>query len=280
MSLPVHYLVIGHVARDLTPQGWRLGGSAAYAALTARAFGYTPGIVTAASPDLDLAALDGAPVQRIPSPNSTTFENIYHSQSRTQYLRGRAAPLTTDHVPTEWRRAPIVHLAPLARELAADLPSAFPGAFVGLTMQGWLRQWDTAGLVSRCGWPEAVTVLPQVSAAVLSIEDVDGDWALLEQWAQAANLLVVTEGARGCTIFVKGRGARQFAPPPHPEADPTGAGDIFAAAFFIHLYETRDPWAAARVANHVASVSITRPGLEGAPTPEEAGLARVKAELS
>jgi hypothetical protein len=36
---PVDYLVIGHVAHDLTPEGWRLGGTAAYSALTARALG-------------------------------------------------------------------------------------------------------------------------------------------------------------------------------------------------------------------------------------------------
>ena len=36
---PVDYLVIGHVAHDLTPDGWRLGGTAAYSALTAQALG-------------------------------------------------------------------------------------------------------------------------------------------------------------------------------------------------------------------------------------------------
>ena len=34
---PLDYLVVGHVARDLTPQGPQLGGTVAYAALTARA---------------------------------------------------------------------------------------------------------------------------------------------------------------------------------------------------------------------------------------------------
>ena len=36
---PVDYLVIGHVAHDLIPDGWRLGGTAAYSALTAHALG-------------------------------------------------------------------------------------------------------------------------------------------------------------------------------------------------------------------------------------------------
>ena len=46
---PVDYLVIGHVAHDLTPQGPRLGGTVAYSALTAQALGLRVGIVTAAA---------------------------------------------------------------------------------------------------------------------------------------------------------------------------------------------------------------------------------------
>jgi sugar/nucleoside kinase (ribokinase family) len=41
--------------------------------------------------------------------------------------------------------------------------------------------------------------------------------------------------------------------------DATGAGDTFATAFFIRLYETRDPWEAARFANLLAARSVTQP---------------------
>ena len=57
------------------------------------------------------------------------------------------------------------------------------------------------------------------------------------------------------------------------EVDPTGAGDIFAACFFYRLLETRDPWEAARFANQLAAISITRQGLDSAPTVEEIKLA-------
>jgi len=51
--------------------------------------------------------------------------------------------------------------------------------------------------------------------------------------------------------------------------DATGAGDIFAAAFFVRLLATRDPWEATRFATLVASGSVTRIGLDGIPTPSE-----------
>lgn len=275
---PVDYLAIGHVARDLTPDGARLGGSVAYAARTAQALGYAPGIVTACADDVDLHPLDGLALRRLPAPHSTTFENLYGPSGRTQFLRARATPLAPADVPLEWLRAPVVHLAPLAGELDPDLSLAFDGALLGLTPQGWLRGWDEAGRVHPRDWPEAPALLPRASAVVLSVEDVRGDWALLERWAKLVQVLAVTEGPRGCSVFVRGQGARQFTAPPQAEVDPTGAGDIFAAAFFIHLYETGDPWAAAVLANQLASVSVTRVGLAGTPTPEEVGLARLRAE--
>ncbi len=275
----IDYLAIGHLAKDLTPNGPRLGGTAAYAALTAHALGYTPGLVTAYGDDMPLGRLAGLACAPAGSQTSTTFENVYGSQGRTQFLRARAAALTPSFIPATWRQAPVIHLAPLAREVEPALAGSFGGAFVGLTPQGWLRTWDSRGRVrnDRFAWPEALATLPYASATVVSLEDLRGDWALAEQWAKAARVLVVTEGARGCTVFVKGEVTRQFPAPPETEVDPTGAGDIFAAAFFVTLYETEDPWTSARFANHVAALSVTRPGLDGVPTPEEIGLCRIKA---
>ncbi len=278
MPAPVSYLAIGHVAKDLTPAGPRLGGSVAFASLTAHALGYPAGVVTASAADVDLAPLAEIAVTCRPSPTSTTFENISGPDGRTQFLRGRAAPLSAADVPAAWRRAPIVHLAPLAGELDLDLLTAFDGALLGLTVQGWLRGWDAAGLVSRQAWPDAERALPHAQAVILSIEDVRGDWALLRRWAGLTPLLVVTEGPRGCTVFARGAEPRPFPAVPQTEVDPTGAGDIFAAAFLTQLHETRDPWAAARLANQIAAVSVTRPGLAGVPAPAEIELARRRAE--
>lgn len=279
--LSLAYLAIGHLAQDRTPAGPRLGGTVAYAALTAQALGYAPGIVSAHSADLDVSALGDLAIARHPSALNTTFENIYGAAGRVQFLRARAEALTTTQIPAAWGKAPVIHVAPLAQELEPSLVgqlAASSPTFIGLTPQGWLRQWDAEGRVSKCEWSEALATLPQVNAAVISIEDVRGEWAMAEQWAKAAQVLVVTEGAQGCTVFVQGESARQFPAPPHPEVDPTGAGDVFAAAFFINFYETDDPWASARFANQVAALSITRVGLEGIPTPEEVGLCRIRAK--
>lgn len=262
---PLDYLVIGHLACDLTPQGVRLGGTAAYAALTARALGLRAGIVTAAAPGLPLEPLNGIPLVSIESDASTTYENLYTDGRRIQYLRARAKRIELDRVPAPWRSAPIIHLAPIADEVDAVLPGGFAPALLGLTPQGWMRQWDSNGLVTPRRWENSEPALASAGAVILSREDVNGDDLLIEHLAEQTRILVITEGAAGAVLYWHGD-RRRFRAPSVREVDATGAGDIFAAAFFVRYLHTRDPWEATRFATLLASHSVQRAGLDGIPT--------------
>ncbi len=265
---PVNYLVIGHLTRDLTPSGPRLGGTVAYAGLTARALGLRVGIITAWGSELPLGDLKNIPIISYPAEHSTTFENIYTDKGRIQIVQTVAPRLDYHMIPEPWRQAPIVHLGPVAQEVEPGLVRHFPNSLVGLTPQGWLRSWDEEGHVHASEWPEAAFTLQQSGAAILSIEDVRNDESRIEEMASAARILVVTEGAAGARVYWNGD-VRRFRPPQVDELDSVGAGDIFAAAFFTRLYVTRDPWESARFANMVAATSVTRRGLNGIPTFEE-----------
>jgi sugar/nucleoside kinase (ribokinase family) len=265
---PVDYLVIGHVAHDLTPEGFRLGGTAAYSALTARALGLRVGIVTASGPETSLEALAGIPIINVESPRSTTFENIYTEHGRVQYLRAQATRISFANVPETWQRTPIIHLGPIAKEMDTILPEAFSPALLGLTPQGWMRQWDAESRVSRAEWIDADAALVRAGAVVISREDVAGDDELIEHMAHQTGILAVTEDAAGAVLYWNGD-RRRFRAPEVKEVDATGAGDIFATAFFIRLFKTRDPWEATRFATLLASHSVTRVGLESIPTPRE-----------
>jgi sugar/nucleoside kinase (ribokinase family) len=265
---PVDYLIIGHVTHDLTPSGPRLGGTAAYSALTARALGMRVGVVTASGPETDLEALGGIPVVSVPSAQSTTFENIYSKNGRRQILHHRAAPLELDSVPDVWRRSTIIHLGPVAQEVDPVLPGSFSPTLLGLTPQGWLRAWDESGQVQQAGWESAEQALGQAGAVVLSVEDVGGDEERIEFMAAHTRILAVTEAAAGSRLYWHGD-QRRFRAPEMYETDATGAGDIFAAAFFTRLLTTQDPWEAARFATHLSARSVMRKGLEAIPTAEE-----------
>jgi sugar/nucleoside kinase (ribokinase family) len=265
---PVDYLVIGHIAQDITPAGLRIGGTAAYSALTAKALGLRVGIVTACTPDLDLSELEGISISSFDSDHNTTFENINTSTGRIQFLHHQAATLNFSHVPETWRRSPIVHLGPIAQEIDPNLAKSFPDSLVGVTPQGWLRGWDKSGRVHQVEWPESSFVLEKSTAAVLSIEDVQGNEIRIDEMLSSVRILAVTEAAAGSRVYWNGD-LRRFHPPKIEEVDPTGSGDIYAAAFFYRLWITRDPWEAARFATNLAAFSITRSGLIGIPTIEE-----------
>lgn len=270
MLEPIDYLIIGHLTVDLLPGGTRLGGTAAYSSLTARALGMRVGILTACEECLSAPELEreGIHVVGIRSEETTTFENKYTPNGRVQYIHKVAPTLDLSMVPEQWRSTPIVHLGPVAREVDPTLARAFSSSFVGLTPQGWLRSWNGEGQVSFSDWPEATFVLQHASAAVLSIEDVRGDERLIEEMASSIRVLVVTEGSNGARLYWNGD-LRRFRPPQMQEIDPTGAGDIFATAFFVRLQTTRDPWEAARFATNLAAYSVTRFGLDGVPRPDE-----------
>jgi hypothetical protein len=265
---PVDYLVIGHISCDLTPTGPRLGGTATYAAMTGRALGLRTGVVTAWAGEVPLDMLDGIQVRSAVVEQSTTFENVYTPQGRHQIIHHAAPDILYENIPPLWRKAPIVHIGPIAGEGKSLADGGFSSSMLGVTPQGWLRSWDAGGHVRIDTWPGALQALSKVDAAVFSIEDVGGDEEQIEAMANKCRVLAVTEGAAGARLYWNGD-LRRFRALQVKEVDPTGAGDIFAAAFFWRLSITHDPWAAAKFATHLASFSVTRRGLESIPTREE-----------
>jgi sugar/nucleoside kinase (ribokinase family) len=264
---PIDYLLIGHITVDLAPDGEKLGGST-YAALAARALGLRVGIVTSWGGEIPLGPLQDIPIANVPAERSTVFENIDTPQGRVQTIHHVASRLEYYHIPEPWRNASIVHLGPFAQEVGPSLVRNFPSSLIGVTPQGWLREWDSEGHVYVSEWPEATFVLQQVGAAVVGIEDVDGDEDRIDEMALACRVLAVTEGAEGVRIYWNGD-VRRFRPPQVDVVDTVGAGDIFATAFFARLYATRDPWEAARFATQLSAISVTRLGIASVPTEEE-----------
>ena len=265
---PVDYLLIGHVAVDLTPAGKQLGGTVSYSALTAKAMGLRVGIVTSAGEDAPLSPLDGIQIFNVPTEHSTVFENVKTEHGRRQTLHHQAALITFDHIPQIWRDASIVHLAPIAQEVDPALAEKFPASWVGVTPQGWMRGWDENGSVFAKAWENSEQVLGPAGGVVLSVEDINHDLEFVEWVAHHTRLLCLTEGEQGAVLHWNSD-RRRFRPPTVEEVDATGAGDIFAAGFFARFRETRDPWEAARFATHLAAHSVKRKGIQGIPTHKE-----------
>jgi len=263
------YLVVGHITQDLLPDGTSItGGTVTYAAVCARNLGYKAGILTSSDPNQTFPELDGFSLYIKPSQSTTTFENIQTDSGRQQILHKVASPLSAQDIPENIKHPRIVHLGPLTNEIKLDLLYAFPDSFIGVTPQGFMRQRSEGNIVNFKEWENAEKYLKRADAVVLSIEDVGGNMRLIDDYASKTDILVLTEGYLGASVYWHGD-IRHFSAPKVPVIDPTGAGDIFAAVFFTAFHHSKDPWLAAKKAVSIASASVSRVGIKGVPTPKE-----------
>jgi 1D-myo-inositol 3-kinase len=228
--------------------------------------GYHVGVVTSTGPNLDVAeVLPFADIACHQAAATTVFENIYLDGERKQILHHRAGILHCEHIPQNWRRPPTVHLGPLDQEIDEGIFRCFGDqVLIGVTPQGFLRRWDKHGHVSFTEWNPPEAVLRRINVLVLSEQDVPDPGGLVRSWGHFIDMIVVTRAERGATVYHSGA-ACDYPARPAQQVDPTGAGDVFAAAFLIRLTETGDPCQAAEFANAVASFSIEGPGVSGIP---------------
>ncbi len=268
------YLIIGHVTKDNIPGGAILGGTPSYAGLTAHKLGKRTAIVTSFGPDVpSLEVLNGIHIQSFPGPATTTFENIYLDGVRYQKWLATGEPLTLANVPSAWRQSPIIHLAPMAQELSPGLCRQFPDSLICVTIQGWLRGQNGAFNVIYEPHPDLEESLGCIDILVLSLADLGGNRAATDHLLTSVKIGVETLGPGGCKVYHDGQ-VIHIPVKPEVEVDPTGAGDIFAAAFFSRYRDTGDYVMAAQFANACASLSVGKVGIASVPS-----LAEVEAHL-
>lgn len=267
------FLAIGVLTYDVTPEPGdvhgrvRPGGAAAFAALCAQALGLKVAVVASAAPGYPVAdVLPGIDVHLVESNFTTFFQNVYGPDgARTQVLGARSSSINLSDIPARWRDVPTVFLGPLVREVPVNARGWFPDAAVGAAVQGWLRRWDHYGRVTEEAGPPGGLARGYRLLAGSSSEFREDDDEEMGAWTDCADVVGVTAGGKGSRVHYKN--SRTSIPGyPATELDPTGAGDIWAAACLIRLVETDDPVEAARFANAAASISVEREGLSGAPT--------------
>jgi len=254
----LRYVVVGHLSMDLTEGGYILGGTSFYSSLTARRLGAEAFILSSFGDELDLSSIpDDIVISKVPSASTTTFQNIYDlSGRRRQRILGRASSLSPMDLPPEWRNPSILHLGPIAWEVEIDRRwrEWNEGSLIGLTPQGWMRKASGKDVEWRewDGWMRAGEI---AHVAIASIEDLAFRYDIAETYASNFRIFVLTTGSNGCVVF-EGGSERKVPAFPANVVDPTGAGDVFAAAFLIRLLETEDPLESAIFANMAAAISL------------------------
>ncbi len=277
LSKTPDYLLIGHITADLQPDGSVvLGGTALYSALTASRLGARVAILTRGVygrevagmkiPSLDILASENIQIVVQDAEVPTTFINEYQADRRVQTMPHWAGEIDLRGLPPHWRNAKVVHLGPIADELDPRQCTGLTSQFLGVTPQGWMRDWprQTGGRVKHIPLRLPGELLGLIDCAIVSIEEIAYARDVIQRVGDR-RLGVVTQGADGARIIA---GGQKFELPGFkvPVRDLTGAGDVFAAAFFLKASDrTVSAEKAGTFANAVAGLSLSEVGAQSVP---------------
>jgi sugar/nucleoside kinase (ribokinase family) len=250
-------LAVGHVSRDRRPGGDVLGGSVTYGSLAARKLEWDAAVLTSAGPDFEPGReLPGIPCFVRPASATTRFVNEYDADgTRHQVVTARAEDVDLEALPGAWRDPDALLLGPLAGEIGGPFATALEAATVGAIAQGYVRAIDAAGLVSAREWARPERDLLGVHVLFLSEHDLPEAETRARALLAHVPMIALTRGWRGVTLLTR-QGTYEVPSLPRPEVDPTGAGDVFAAAFLVRYHETGDPLEAAAFAACAASCVV------------------------
>jgi sugar/nucleoside kinase (ribokinase family) len=265
-GVPPDFVAVGHLTVDELSSGLRPGGSALYAGLFAHQQGLRVGLLTSFGPDFPFDVLPPEiEVVGVPAVGTTRFALDYRAEGRRLTIKERAARLDPSHLPPHFAEAGLAYLCPVADEVAPELAHAFPDAAVGVGAQGWCRVWEREGTVRMRSWPDPRPVLARAQALFLSSDDVAGWVTRAIELYQEVPLGALTFAEKGAVLFVNGERHIIPAAPAH-EIEPTGAGDVFAAAFLVRYNATGDAFEAASYAAVAGALTVEAPGIAGVPT--------------
>lgn len=266
MTRRYDYVTVGHVTLDLIedrPGGTvaQPGGGAFYSALQAARLGLRTLILTQGVPEqieaLLAPYLDELDLRVLPAPHTTTLATTGSGPTRSQRVLAWAGPI----LEAIDLHTSILHLAAVARET----PAGWSGEtkFVGLTPQGLVREWQESHATSLA--PLDPVALPsRFDAAVIGERERDSCVALFKAAKDNHAPIAVTAGEKPTTIYTDGHESVLQAEVPSTSTvrDDLGAGDVFAAAFFVALHEGRTPLQAATFGNAAATMRVARAGTD------------------
>lgn len=270
------YLVIGHICADLRPDGgYVLGGTALYSALTAARLGARVAVLTRGTYGREVAGmkipsldpyLDNISIIVQDADMPTVFINDYRAERRVQSALHWAGRIDLNGLPPHWRNAKIVHLGPIADEIDPRQGAGITNQFLGATPQGWMRTWprSTGGQIKHVPLKLPGSLAERLDSVIVSIDEIPYTREIVNRVGER-RLSVITRDAEGALVIA---GGEKIDLPGHnvKVVDPSGAGDVFAAAFFLKASDrTVSARNAGIYANAVAALSVSEVGPLGVP---------------
>jgi hypothetical protein len=252
-------VILGYLLHDvLRMEGERrelLGGSAAYAGIFLSRLGRKVGIVTKVGRDFKYwKEMEGCGLSFTYQNKTTCFENTYARGKRYQKVYNVGGKIDFGDIPRNYLETGFFYLAPVMGEIPFECVKKLrEKGKIFMGVQGFLRYADRSRVKNR-RVDEIMDYLELADVVAISGEEA-GEIQLQDK------IILITYGKRGSVAIWEGKKERIPAFPVR-EVDPTGAGDVYLAAFIHEFLSTRDVYRAALFASASASIVVEGYGVE------------------
>ena len=226
---------------------------------------------------------------------NTNFVLDYQDHSRTLILKSRSPILEFKDFPDSYIHSPpeVLVLVPLCNEISYDyvkkITEVFPNAYIGIDVQGFIRNIDINGNVSYIIDPELVRNLKRIIRLVgdkLILKGSEIEMKLVSREQDLIKVMkyfkkfdnegiyIMTLGESGSLLMKKGYDILKIpAFKSKVVADETGAGDVYLAIFLYEFFNSDRSWEsvknAALLASSAASFLVEKEGPLGCELKEE-----------
>jgi len=272
-------VTLGHVTLDrigigrYRKTGWVPGGPAVHTSLTAISLGARPLITSKVGTDfgqrrvrwLRQKGVDIRFLTVVKAP-TTKFEITYKNDHRRLRLLGRCDNLETLDLKQNIR-IHCLHIAPVIGEITETVAGWFAdrSMFVSLDPQGYLRKVGRSRVISERRWLDRsllkkIGILKATSDELRAMVGDSDSNALKRLKGMGPSICIHTRGCEGLDLLLPSGFFHIPAYRPEKVVDPTGAGDVFTAAFLLDFSRSGDAVWSACLGTAAASLKIEHMG--------------------
>ncbi len=234
---------------------------------------------------------------------NTNFIIEYVDHSRTLTLKSRSPNLRFDDIPDFYLSNPpqIIVLAPLCNEISykyvTKILEAFPKAYIGIDLQGFIRNIDKSGNVSYLREESTITNITKIINLIgdrLILKGSEIEMKMLSNlespdkimnWCKVFNnnaIYIMTMGEAGSMVMKCGEELIKIpAYKPKRVVDETGPGDVYIAIFLYEFFISDKSWNKIEEISYKASAAasflVEKKGPEGFETKKKV-MKRIKSK--
>ncbi|MFW9879023.1 MAG: PfkB family carbohydrate kinase, partial [Candidatus Thorarchaeota archaeon] len=212
--------------------------------------------------------------------DNTNFVLDYFNHARTLTLRSRSPNLEFKDIPQEYLNNPpnVIVLVPLCSEISFEYVSQisrkFSTAYIGIDLQGFIRNIDEKGKVSYIYNKQIISKFDKIIHIIgdrLILKGSEEEMKLFTneyndfqkimnsfKFFDTNGIFIMTLGEKGSMIYKKGNPILKIpAFKPKKVRDETGAGDVYFSIFLYEFSHSDKSWDSVKKAGFLASAAAS-----------------------